>query len=309
MQETLSISEYHSVKMSERRQPAGKDTLNINNSRRVILNHFDWSDALDEEIAELYTEGISVEQIAKKIGAPYGSTSARLSWIGIAGTRRPILAKFVFTEYTKELAYLVGAYITDGWSTYRQVGIGVNDQDFAENFAKCASVILGRVYAAKKFQSPKSKLGFMWKSVVGSSDLAEWLVKETESKSTIPDGIRNATEEIQLSFLAGAMDGDGIMSRYERRAKNGNVTHLYDVGFCGTQDFVHQIPVMMNKIGIVSGKKIIQDRGSNRTMFLYHFNPKSVAFSKFNFGIERKNKRLLLLREKYLPQRLYAETE
>jgi intein/homing endonuclease len=283
--------------------------MNLNNCRLSPVEHVHWSKEMNERITELYESGMEVEQIAQEMGTPYPATDAHLSWIGVNRNRRLPSCEFKFKGYDRDLAYLVGTYLTDGYSNLRQVGLSSNDLDYTENFARCLETVLGRTYTPHKINSPKSKAGYMWRTVIDSRELSAWLISETGKKNHIPSGIISAPEDIRLSFLAGAMDGDGWMGMYKRHKKVGGAEWwAWSIGFCGAEEFVRQIPEFVRHLEI-QPKPIRTDyRGTGHKNMMYcRFNNMSVVHSGFYFGIKRKQDRLQLMREKYLPQRTYAE--
>lgn len=149
-----------------------------------------------------------------------------------------------FTKMTKELAYIIGTYLTDGYVRRRDnriisgIGLSCVDIEFADHFEYCINSIglKSKRGTIEKFQS----LGHQMQHVVFcySSMFARWIYDVTKAKSRVPDCIFNASKECIVEFVAAIIDGDGSVG------KDGSIT------VSNTQKFIIGFEDLIKSIGI-----------------------------------------------------------
>jgi len=149
-----------------------------------------------------------------------------------------------FTEMSKELAYIIGTYLTDGFvqrqykkTNIRQIGLNCVDIEFADYFEYCINSIgLKCTRGTKPPKSEKHKLQYTVSCY--SSMFSQWIYDVTQGKDIIPDVIFNSSKECIMEFLAAIIDGDGNVG------KDGSIT------LSNTQKFILQLEDLLKIVEI-----------------------------------------------------------
>ena len=145
-----------------------------------------------------------------------------------------------------ELAYLIGSYLTDGWINIKRhtLGLDVTNESFAKYFTECLKK-LGlepangiRIKHAKTHKGKKP----IHRTRVYSRTLCAWLKEQCDEKNKIPMSIVQSSQECQIAFLAGAIDGDGMV------ANEGGHIAVY-----GCAGWMGELPLLLKQIGIRTG--------------------------------------------------------
>lgn len=204
----------------------------------------------------------------------------------------------------KEIAYLLGVYITDGSITSRlkptpncTFQLQVIDKDFAELTLKCLKKILpeckGNVN--KTYFKPS---GFCKKSIykycigVGFTKWKDFFINQTGNKHHIPSIIWDAPLQIKKWFIAGVMDGDGHIAIATKGRKNPR----FSIGIGGVEEgWIWEFKQFIEKLGIHTNKPEIIPAGyRNHTIPFVNikFNVRDYIASGFFFTIGRKQEKL-----------------
>jgi intein/homing endonuclease len=207
-------------------------------------------------------------------------------------------------EPNEDLAYILGVYLTDGCVHKNYFIVGSIDIDYCEtildklsrviatNFNKNIKEIPAHRYTVSDGTVRNNSLKYEIR--VSSTDLCKWLLSVTKSKSKIPQEFLNASKEIRLALLAGALDGDGSVAIWKA---NEGKSSMYKISLCG-----HEIiyPAFRDFEKLISGLGIHYRKqyDKRRDGFCsYIMNNSSFVNSGAYFTINRKQKRMNHLKE------------
>jgi hypothetical protein len=217
---------------------------------------------------------------------------------------------------TIEYGYLMGLLLTDGWFTdlwdrhtikgklyeyrRRQVGFGQDDKELIVEAKKAIERLFSR-HPKIKFNKKQKRysLALQHKQTVG------FLYDATKGKTEIPEKILKANKEVKRAFIAGAMDGDGWISRSKDRRKKthigqkqerqlgikGGYGYQFMMGFSGHGEYFEQTLEMMKELGVVLRSRQLKDNGKSVTDVV-NINIKSFIDSGCYFKCLRKQLRL-----------------
>lgn len=141
-----------------------------------------------------------------------------------------------FIDMRSELAYLLGAYLSDGCLVWGQYTKDPHPKWIIkdESFADCISIALAKVGSphscyrrASKSEFPRS---YWHVAELSGGKLGRWLHRVSPEKERLPE----IPKDLARPLIAGLMDGDGYISARAREGGGGNVR----MGYCGERDFV-----------------------------------------------------------------------
>lgn len=193
-----------------------------------------------------------------------------------------------FTKVTKELCYLIGAYLTDGYvkkeyktENIRQFGLNCVDEDFANHVELCINEI--GLKTSRSISNNSHRLGRKPQFVVScySSMFAQWLYDITENKSKIPDFIFNATQECLLEFVAACIDGDGSVD------KSGSIR------VANTSNWINDFPQLLDAINIRNRKRLKAILESGKKLYSVSIRRQDFRALDGECKIQRKQNRIL----------------
>lgn len=170
-----------------------------------------------------------------------------------------------FTQSSEELAYIIGAYLTDGNvardyrnKSIRQFSLNNTSDEFIQKAHSCL-IALG---LNPRFSKPRQKIsGHLGSKTMlsvssYSSMFSTWLYDTCQKKSKIPDFLIIAPLSHQLSFLAGAIDGDG------------HVTKFGSILIRGVDSWLKMLPRLLELMNIRSaGLKISETLSSGKIYY------------------------------------------
>ena len=204
---------------------------------------------------------------------------------------------FQYKNLNKSIAYLLGAYLSDG-NIYKdrkkgwaQFTLEVIDQDFAERVQEAIVALTGQVTTTVFVRETPGKSYF--KAYSGNQDLCRWLIEITNDKGLIPDIIWQASPELQKEFIAGLLDGDGWFCMGTRSDRDTKQFHL---GYACTDPWIHDMVAMLHKLGVRTGRVIRQENGGVKPLYRFEINKESFVGSGMYFTIKRKQDRVELWR-------------
>jgi hypothetical protein len=213
---------------------------------------------------------------------------------------------FKFLHLNKHIAYLLGAYMTDGCISENGKGwqmftLEVIDQDFAEHVQEAINALTEQKHGSIFIRESRGKQ--LYKAYTGNQELCEWLQKATFDKQIIPDAIWEATPELQKAFVAGAMDGDGWICVGQRGDRESRLQ--FNIGFANSSPWTHDLVAMLRKLGAKIGKVGRQREGADRwdgkplkPLYRFTINIGSFVDSGLHFTIQRKRDRVKLWLDK-----------
>lgn len=141
-------------------------------------------------------------------------TVDRVSYANGLGVGRGTRNFWKFKETSAELAYIIGAYITDGTilknsaDRFRGVALQVTDIEFADRFGICLTSI---GLKTSRFTVQPAGLAKLEKYTVSTycKMFAEWISDICNAKDKIPDIINKGSKAEVLAFISAVIDGDG----------------------------------------------------------------------------------------------------
>jgi intein/homing endonuclease len=218
---------------------------------------------------------------------------------------------------SKELAYLLGVYLTDGSITHYesyQFTLKTIDKDFAENtlnaFKKIYPENKSQIFIQKAINrywedGRVSKCQDQYCIGMGFAKFGDFFKSQTNNKHHIPFVIWDASLQIKKWFIAGVLDGDGWISKTERKnyKKVGNSRDIYNgfqyrIGIGKTDEsWIHEFKELLQKMGVETLKKEIDMRlPRNKVMIKFGIKINSFVSHGLFFTIRRKQERVELLR-------------
>lgn len=204
---------------------------------------------------------------------------------------------------TTDLAYFVGAYLSDGY-----IGPGVNrnkyrfalsvvDKDFAEAVRDSVDILTGRSHKlgrATHFRNHNKNARDQWTVRFCDAGLLTWTLNATRGKGRLPPSIWTADRDAQLHLLAGLMDGDGWISQCRTRPWQ------WMIGFCCNRGgLLQEIDALLEERGVIirarRPRSVNRRTGSTRPMEL-RLDHRSFIEAGCFFKMGRKADRLEKLR-------------
>ena len=161
---------------------------------------------------------------------------------------RGIRFRWRYDGMTDDLAYLIGAYITDGHVQFSNISgsakafiLNACDQEFVYRVKDILESLGGNpsIYEYKrKRKNHRDQLRVQF----SSKQFCQWLFDFCggKDKTEIPHDIKNGTKDQKLNFIAGCIDGDGHIDRM------GTVT-IANIGA-----WIKQLPEVILSLGIQS---------------------------------------------------------
>lgn len=204
----------------------------------------------------------------------------------------------------KELAYLLGVYLTDGSISKQEsftFSLKAIDRDFVENTLRAYKAINPQCTASVYEQAPRtrywddgrvSKTQIQYCINVGFAKYGARFKEWTGDKHHLPTIIWNAPLQVKRWFIAGIMDGDGWISKTPRPIPSKR--SQYRLGIGGIKDgWVWEFEKLLQKMGVKTCKpEICVDK--RKTPFVrFSINNESFTSNGLFFTILRKQNRLL----------------
>lgn len=207
----------------------------------------------------------------------------------------------------KELAYLLGVYLTDGsisTKTKPESGctfqLQVIDSDFAERVLEYLKVILPGckanigVYSQKRTGFAENNKTEIVKYCVGVgfTKWKDFFFNQTGRKHHIPSVIWDASLQIKKWFIAGIMDGDGWISV----TKENRTNERFSVGVGKVEEsWIWEFKQLLEEIGVKVTKPEIIPAGYGNHLVPFvrlHMNVRSFISTGLFFTISRKQNKL-----------------
>lgn len=214
------------------------------------------------------------------------------------------LEKICSQSLNKEIAYLLGVYLTDASITTRTkptpnctFQLQVIDKDFAERTLSCLKKITPTCNGnVNRFVFKPS--GFNNKECikycvgVGFTKWKKFFFEQTGCKHHIPSLIWDSPLQIKKWFIAGVMDGDGYISI----AGKGRVNNRISIGLGKVENsWIWEFKQFMEKLNVKVNKPEIIPAGyrNHKVPFVrMKFNVRSFISRGLFFTIERKQRKL-----------------
>jgi intein-encoded DNA endonuclease-like protein/DNA-binding CsgD family transcriptional regulator len=245
---------------------------------------------LARKFVSLYTDGGSSHSIARKFDVDHKTVLSHLYAASVAirsksdsikmglaqGRIKPIAKPHVLPPYSKNLspekAYVLGVLAGDGWLSYYptkrrcQIGLETVDEEFADEFRRCLNKVYGLNPSKKKVfvKNPKWKDKYRVRSCCKAAceDLLSFGVPFRQDDWLIPPAIKNASIDVQASYLRGFFDSEGSVEANGRRIKgtSSNLPGLVDISALLRDLRIRSRIICLSKGNV--GDVRIQDRAS-----------------------------------------------
>jgi hypothetical protein len=199
---------------------------------------------------------------------------------------------------SKEIAYLLGVYLTDGLITECNFQLQVVDEDFINTvyaylkkfFPNSNATIRER----KDISGWNKKKRYVLK--IGIGKYAEWFKNQTNNKHHLPISIWHQNDGVKRWFIAGVMDGDGWISVKKR--KHCSDKFQYCIGIGGVEDgWIHEFRELLCSFDVKCNKieRVLTRNG--RWFCRFSIRPKTFFDAKLFFTIKRKSDRCTVASE------------
>lgn len=190
----------------------------------VKLRPIELRGQLHEHVLELRREGLSYSRIIAEVERLFGvrlSKSHISGWV--RGSNHPYgSVRALDTTSRPELAYVIGVTLGDASMSVSHynymIKLRVIDNEFAEEFARCLSVILLRGSPKVRWHAKTHA----WHTELSSLLLRLFLLQPL---SKLGETIRHC-DACKGAFLKGFFDSEGSVSGRELKASNGNLESL-----------------------------------------------------------------------------------
>ncbi len=196
---------------------------------------------------------------------------------------------WIFSEPSEEIAYVVGAFLTDGWiqrrsSASQVMGFSILGayREFIIHIYECLNALkLNPVYQKPKYPSSTWKgRQIQYRVATHSQEFGRWLDQECGSKEKIPDFLWEASIPVKLAFLAGLVDGDGCVGT------GGNIVIF------GTKIYMSLLPDFLERISLrTGGYHLIKILSSGKGFYRVSIHRADFINAGGKLIIRRKNER------------------
>lgn len=198
---------------------------------------------------------------------------------------------------SKEVAYLLGVYLTDGYITGEgKFLLQVIDEDFAATvlcaIKKIKSDCTASVFTRENLKGGRDKKPQFCVSA-GFTSLRPFFENQTGKKHHIPFVIWDAPLAIKKWFIAGIMDGDGYVAYHTR--PNGDLQWTVGVGKV-EEGWIFEFKELLEKMGVKVLKPYRFLTKNGVPFVTFNINPTSFKEHGLFFTIGRKQDRVKLLR-------------
>lgn len=212
-------------------------------------------------IQDLKERKITQDQIAKKHNCSR-ATVVRCAKLFNLQIGQGIKNYWEFIQSSEALAYIIGVYLTDGNvsrdNKSKQIrAFHLNNTCFEYiqktqeylNYLSLKPRLTKIRYESVGHKGTKPMFGIS----IYSSQFAKWLYESCQKKSKIPDFLFTSPLKHKIAFLAGAIDGDGSVSKDGSIMIRGIDTWLFQIHTLIENDKIHCSPVAIDRI-LESGK-------------------------------------------------------
>lgn len=197
----------------------------------------------------------------------------------------------------KELAYLLGVYLTDGSITEKNFNLQVIDRDFAERTLTCLKTIRPDSTSFLRERNDNTSWNRQKRYVikVGLGEWADWFRSQTNGKHHIPICMDTAQEGIKKWFIAGVLDGDGFITKTKRPESQ---QYQYRIGIGGVADgWIYEFRELLSLMRVRCNKIEKFKTKNGRWFCRFTVKPKSFFDAGLFFTIERKRLRCAIASE------------
>lgn len=227
---------------------------------------------------------------------------------GVKNEDTPKTGSFQFNTLNKNLAYLIGVYMSDGciyvnkngWSWFT---LEVIDEDFAQRTQDAVNSVLQIDKLICKYQRKLQKIQMgkkvyevngrtYYKAYASNQDLCRWLMEITNKKQCIPDIVLSADKMLQKEFLAAIFDSDGwALKRTSGNGKynNGNIA----IGLASSRLWIFEVKILLESLGVKITSFNRETKNRKTPLWRMNINAESFVRAGLYFYIARKYQRVI----------------
>jgi len=195
----------------------------------------------------------------------------------------------------KELSYLLGVYLTDGSITDKNFNLQVIDKDFAELVLEYWKKIIPTTKAYLRERNDNTSWNKQKRYVIkiGIGQYANFFREMTNNKNHIPLCLWDANNGLKRWFIAGVMDGDGWISKTERKSPPSEVGKFqYRIGIGGVAEgWIHEFRQLLSEFNVKSNKIERYLTKNGKWFCRFNVRPKTFFDANLFFTIKRKQDR------------------
>jgi len=244
---------------------------------------------LFEMVLSLRACGLSYNQIIKRVEQNEGAVLSKSQvsyWLN--GKHRPDGSVRRFEPVPSfEIGYVTGVALGDGTTSVSSdhnyaIKLQVNDEEFAEEFARCLGVILHRPPPNVRWWEARRA----WRTQVSSLLLMQFLRRPL----SIVGPIIQRTRDCKVGFLKGFFDSEGSVSKDTVSVSNGELAKLeFVIELLGSLEIQTTGPHLGYPAG---GTRIIRGKLCRVNKAMYYVRVRNESIRRFQeivgFSIRRK---------------------
>jgi hypothetical protein len=203
----------------------------------------------------------------------------------------------------KQLAYILGVYLSDGNVSHYKVGqpcfrLNTIDEDFIKATQVALQQLLNRKINVRRNRDRRYKNYWYFTLAVATRPLCEWLETVTNKKQNIPRFAYDWPGDIKKELVAGLIDGEGYTARCrwttDRNGKHYE-GHRVIIGIKATDQWIYQLYSLLQGMG-VKVNKIRREKPRKewyKVPISFRINRQSFIDNGLYFKIKRKQNKLI----------------
>lgn len=170
------------------------------------------------KVLNLASKGTKIKAIANQIGVNYDTIRIFLKGIlDKQGYEKVKITQYKLPQHTKsltkEMAYIFGVLIGDGYFLYCQFRLDTIDKEFRDYFSKIVEKWAGKSVREREFRNGKS---YFYQSIFHSKEAYEFFTLLRENKLKFIDKILDSNDKIKTYFVKGFSDSEGSIAADHR---------------------------------------------------------------------------------------------
>lgn len=221
-------------------------------------------------------------------------------------------------EYCEYFAYTIGAILGDGYFHFspksHQYRLGIDTMDL-EVVQMVAQEINGKLFTDYKIHSyqKKNRNSEYYRFRTSNPDIFYFFYLLTEARTSIPQHLFNADNNVKRRFIAGMFDTDGYAA--VNKQPKGDSMH-YQVGFSNTNgQIIRGVAKILQMLGVKVGAISVNDNSkstfynerTSKLIWRIQPNVRSFIESGCYFNVRRKREILEQYMRHVASETLHAE--
>ncbi len=191
------------------------------------------------------------------------------------------------TKMNKDLAFLLGALVSEGSFHQKKIIFNNSDMDFYESIKK---ILLTQFKGLKLYE--RDVKGNCKELEVYHQKVVQFMIniglKEVKSADKeIPFSVLGSKKEHIVSFLKGLFEGDGTVSYKKDKRNDGKSLEL--AYHSKSKKLIKQLKILLLNFGIVTTKPYVDKRNNCLKLQITGFTSQNEFCDKIGFFSDRKN--------------------